>query len=361
MRLAEGHAMTDTSRVPRKRDGGSPSRPSLVDEELADQLLGKAQAEGVELLGPDGLLSQVTKAVLERALAEEMTAHLGYEKHDPAGRGSGNSRNGTTGKTVLTGVGAVDLAVLRDRNGSFEPQIVRKGQTRLDGFNERIIALYARGMTVRDIRAHLREIYGVEVSPDLISRVTDAVVDELAEWQSRTLAPVYPVIFVDALMVKIRDGVVANRPVYLAIGIDCEGHKQVLGLWVGPTTGESAKFWLTVLSELKARGVADVCIVCCDGLTGLPDAIGVTWPQAVVQLCVVHLIRASLRYASKRDWTPLTRDLKPIYTAVDEAAAETALEVFAERWEQRYPAIVKLWRAHWAQFVPFLAFPPDVR
>jgi transposase-like protein len=347
--------------VSRNPGDRAPAPPQLIDEKLADQLLGKAQAEGVELLGPDGLLSQVTKAVLERALAEEMTGHLGYDKHDPAGRGSGNSRNGTTGKTVLTDIGAVDLAVPRDRNGSFEPQIVRKGQTRLDGFNERIIALYARGMSTRDIRAHLREMYQVEVSPDLISRVTDAVVDELAEWQSRPLDAVWPVIFVDALMVKIRDGVVTNRAVYLAIGIDCDGAKQVLGLWVGPTTGESAKFWLTVLSELKSRGVADVCIVCCDGLTGLPDAIGVTWPQAVVQLCVVHMIRASLRYASKRDWGPLTRDLRQIYTAPDEAAAAAELETFAGNWQARYPAIVKLWRAHWEQFTPFLAFPPEVR
>jgi hypothetical protein len=204
MRLAEGHVMSDTAMVPRKRDGDRPARRPLIDEELADQLLGKAQAEGVELLGPDGLLSQVTKTVLERALAEEMTGHLGYDKHDPAGRGSGNNRNGTTGKTVLTDIGAVDLAVPRDRNGTFDPKIVRKGQTRLEGFNERIIALYARGMTTRDIRAHLREIYGVEVSPDLISRVTDAVVDELAEWQGRPLDRVYPVVFIDALFVKIR-------------------------------------------------------------------------------------------------------------------------------------------------------------
>jgi putative transposase len=353
--------MTDTAGVPRKREGGEPGRRPLIDEEVADHLLDKARAEGAELLGPDGLLSQVTRAVLERALAEEMTGHLGYEKHDPAGRGSGNSRNGTTGKTVLTDVGAVDLAVPRDRNGSFEPQIVRKGQTRLDGFNDRIIALYARGMTTRDIRAHLREMYDVDVSPDLISRVTDAVLDELAEWQSRPLDAVYPVVFIDALMVKIRDGVVSNRPVYLAIGIDCDGAKQVLGLWVGPSTGESAKFWMSVLSELKGRGVADVCIVCCDGLTGLPDAIGVTWPQAVVQLCVVHLIRASLRYASRKYWLPLARDLRPVYTASDEAAAAAALEAFAAAWGDRYPAIVRLWRAHWAEFTPFLAFPPDVR
>jgi len=333
----------------------------LVDDQLADELLARAQAQGAELLGPDGLLSQVTKAVLERALAEEMTAHLGYDKHDPAGRGSGNSRNGTTGKTLLTEIGSIDLAVPRDRNASFDPRIVRKGQTRLDGFNDRIIALYARGMTTRDIRAHLREMYDVDVSPDLISRVTDAVLEELADWQARPLDRVYPVVFIDALMVKIRDGVVTNRPVYLAIGIDCDGAKNMLGLWVGPAAGESAKFWLTVLSELKSRGVADVCIVCCDGLTGLPDAIGVVWPAATVQLCVVHLIRASLRYASKKDWGPLTRDLRTIYTATDQAAAEAGLEAFADAWGQHYPAIVRLWRTHWAEFTPFLAFPPEVR
>jgi putative transposase len=352
--------MTDTAQMSRDRERPEDQR-GLVDQELADELLARAQAQGVELLGPDGLLSQVTKAVLERALGEEMTEHLGYEKHDPAGRGSGNSRNGSTPKRLLTEVGAVDLQVPRDRAGSFDPRIVRKGQSRLEGFNDRIIALYARGMTTRDIRAHLREIYGVEVSADLISRVTDAVVEELSEWQSRPLDGVYPVVFIDALMVKIRDGVVANRPVYLAIGVDCDGAKQVLGMWVGASTGESAKFWLSVLSELKSRGVADVCIVCCDGLTGLPDAIGVTWPQAVVQTCVVHLIRASLRYASKRDWTPLTQSLRPIYTAVDETAAGAALDAFDERWGRRYPAIVRLWRTHWEQFTPFLAFPPEVR
>jgi putative transposase len=297
--------MTETDVVPRRSDrpDREPHAPRpLVDEQLADELLGRAQTEGVELLGPDGLLSQVRKAVLERALGEELTQHLGYEKHDPAGRGSGNSRNGTTDKRLQTEIGGIDLDVPRDRNGSFEPRIVRKGQTRLDGFNERIIALYARGLSTRDIRAHLREMYDVDVSADLISRVTDAVLEELQEWQSRPLDRVYPVVFIDALTVKIRDGVVTNRPVYLAIGIDCDGAKQVLGLWVGPATGESSKFWLTVLSELKSRGVGDVCIVCCDGLTGLPDAISVVWPQATVQLCVVHLIRASLRYASKRDW-----------------------------------------------------------
>ena len=333
----------------------------VVDDELADQLLAKAEAEGVELLGPDGLLSQVTKAVLERALDEELTEHLGYEKHHPAGRGSGNSRNGTSSKTLLTEAGAVDLAVPRDRAGSFEPKIVRKGQSRLDGFNDRIIALYARGMTTRDIRAHLREIYGVEVSADLISRVTDGVLAELTAWQSRPLDSVFPVVFIDALMIKVRDGVVANRPVYLAIGIDCEGMKQVLGMWVGASTGESAKFWMSVLSELRNRGVKDVCILCCDGLTGLPQAVTTVWPNTAVQLCVVHLIRSSLRYASRKYWPALAKDLKAIYTATDEAAAAAALEAFAEAWEQRYPAIVRLWRAHWSEFTPFLAFPPKVR
>ena len=352
--------MADTAAVPRDSDRPPAGEP-VVDEQLADQLLAKAQAEGVELLGPQGLLSQVTKAVLERALGEELTEHLGYEKHDRSGRGSGNSRNGSTSKRLLTEVGPVDLQVPRDRAGSFDPRIVRKGQSRLDGFNDRIIALYARGLTTRDIRAHRREIYDVEVSADLISRVTDAVVEELAEWQSRPLDSVYPVVFIDALTVKIRDGVVANRPVYLAIGVDCDGAKQMLGMWVGASTGESSKFWLSVLSELKSRGVADVCIVCCDGLTGLPDAIGVTWPAAVVQTCVVHLIRASLRYASKRDWTPLTQSLRPIYTAIDETAAAAALDAFAERWGRRYPAIVRLWRRSWEQFTPFLTFPPEVR
>ena len=351
--------MTDTELVSRK-PGRSDGDPPLVDEQLADELLSRAQAQGAELLGPDGLLSQVTKAVLERALGEELTEHLGYDKHDPAGRGSGNSRNGSTPKRLLTEIGGVELEVPRDRVGSFEPQIVRKGQTRLEGFNERIIALYARGMTTRDIRAHLREMYDVDVSPDLISRVTDAVVDELTEWQARPLDRVYPVVFIDALMVKIRDGVVANRPVYLAIGIDCDGAKQVLGMWVGPSTGESSKFWLTVLSELKSRGVADVCIVCCDGLTGLPDAIGVVWPQATVQLCVVHLIRACCA-TRRRGLGPADQGPAIIYTATDEAAATTALDAFAQKWQQRYPAIVKLWRSHWAEFTPFLAIPPDVR
>jgi putative transposase len=224
-----------------------------------------------------------------------------------------------------------------------------------------VISLYAKGLTTGDIQAHLLEIYGTEISRDTISRITDAVVEDMTGWQNRPLDRLYPVLLIDAIVIKVRDSQVANRPVYVAIGVNLDGERDVLGLWLGPTGGEGAKQWMTMLTELRNRGVADVCIVCCDGLTGLPDAIGVTWPAAVVQTCVVHLIRASLRYASKRDWTPLTQSLRPIYTAADETAAAAALDAFADRWDRRYPAIVRLWRSHWEQFTPFLALPPEVR
>ncbi len=333
----------------------------LVSEDVLDDLMARVDEEGAELLGPDGLLSQVTKAVLERALEEELTDELGYERYDPAGRGSGNSRNGTTPKTVLTDIGAVDVDVPRDRNGDFEPKIVPKGTTRLKGFNERIIALYARGMTVRDIRAHLEEIYDVDVSPDLISRVTDAVWDELEDWRNRPLDPVYPILYIDALTIKIRDGIVQNRPAYLGVGVDLEGRKHVLGMWIGDGDGEGSKFWLSVLSELKNRGVGDVLIVCCDGLKGLPDAIEATWEDAVVQTCVVHLLRASFRYASYDQRKKIAAGLRPIYTAPSLEAAEAALDDFDEQFGQKYPAIVRLWRDTWDVFVPFLAFPPEIR
>lgn len=264
------------------------SSTPLVPDEVLNSLMAQVEADGAELLGPDGLLSQVTKAVLERALDEELTDHLGYDKHDPVGRGSGNSRNGTSPKVLLTEAGAVDLDVPRDRNGDFEPKIVPKGTTRLKGFNDRIVSLYARGMTVRDVRSHLEEIYGVDVSPDLISKVTDAVWDELQEWRNRPLDDMYPIVYIDALMIKIRDGIVANRPAYLAVGVDLDGRKHVLGIWIGDSKGEGAKFWLSVLSELKNRGVNDVLIVCCDGLKGLPDAIEAVWPQALIQTSLVH-------------------------------------------------------------------------
>jgi len=338
---AEDKKATDAAAVP------------LVSDEVLDELMARAEASETELLGPDGLLNHLTKAVLERALDEELTDHLGYDKHDPVGRGSGNSRNGTSSKMLLTDAGAVDLDVPRDRNGDFEPQIVPKGTTRLKGFNDRIVSLYARGMTVRDIQAHLEEIYDVEVSPDLISKVTDAVWDELEEWRNRPLDDMYPIVYIDALMIKIRDGIVQNRPAYLAVGVDLEGRKHVLGIWIGDSKGEGAKFWLSVFSELKNRGVNDVLIAVCDGLNGLPDAIETAvWPQATIQTCVVHLLRGSFRYASYGD-------RKKISVSVD--AAQEALDDFETEWGERYPAIVKLWQNSWDVFVPFLAFPPEVR
>ena len=332
-----------------------------VPPELVDQLMAKVQAEGLELLGPNGLLAEITKAVLERALDEELTDHLGYDRGDPAGRGSGNSRNGTTPKMLLTEVGPIGLDVPRDRVGAFEPKIVPKRSRRLDGFNDRIVALYARGMTVRDIRAHLGEIYGVEVSPELISRVTDGVVEELREWQNRPLDPVFPILYIDALVVKVRDGgTVRNKAAYLAVGIDVDGRKHVLGCWLG-AGDEGAKFWLAVLTEIKNRGVSDIIFVCCDGLKGLPDAIEATWPQAIVQTCVVHLIRGSIRYCSYKDRKTIAAALKPIYQAPGLEAAEAAMDDFELTWGERYPGIVNLWRSSWERFTPFLSYPVEIR
>lgn len=343
-----------------ERETGPDVSP-LVTEEMVDELMTRVEESDGELLGSDGLISEMTKKVLERALDTELTDHLGYEKGDPGGRGSGNSRNGTTPKTVHTDVGTIPLDVPRDRNGDFEPRIVPKGSTRLKGFNERIIALYARGMTVRDVRAHLAEIYGVDVSPDLISKVTDGVWEELEEWRNRPLDPVYPIVYIDAFNIKIRDGVVANRPVYLAVGVDVEGRKHVLGFWIGDTEGEGSKFWLSVLTELRNRGVEDVLIVCCDGLKGLPEAIEATWPEAMVQTCVIHLLRASFRYASYDARKKLSAQLRPIYTAASVEAAERALAEFETGFGKKYPAIVKLWKDTWETFIPFLAFPADIR
>lgn len=336
------------------------ARRSRIDPELVERLMADAGGEEAELLGPDGLLSEVTKAVLERALKTELTAELGYEQGDPAGRGSGNSRNGTTSKKVLTGLGAVELDIPRDRNGDFEPKLVPKGQTRLAGFNERIIGMYARGMTVRDIQAHVAEMYQVEISPDLISTITDAVLDELREWQHRPLDAVYPVIYLDAIVCKVRhEGAVRNKAAHIAIGVDVEGRKHVLGIWL--ETAEGAKFWLRVITELRHRGVEDVIFVCCDGLKGLPEAIEAVWPQASVQTCVVHLIRASLRFCSYKDRKAVVAQLKPIYRAVNVAEAETMLEAFDNVWGRRYPGIVRMWRDAWERFIPFLDYPPEIR
>jgi putative transposase len=333
----------------------------VLSPEALDELMAKVDAKGLELLGPDGVLAGITKAVIERALDEERTHHLGYERGDPAGRGSGNSRNGSYSKTVLTDIGAVDIDVPRDRIGTFEPALIPNGSSRLAGFNERIISLYGGGMTTRDIRRHLGQIYGVEVSPDLISRVTDGIVEELNEWQNRPLDAVYPIMYIDALVVKVRDqGTVRNKPAYLAIGVDVEGRKHVLGVWMGDGD-EGAKFWLNVLTEIRNRGVADVLIVCCDGLKGLPDAIEATWPRAVVQTCVIHLIRGATRYCSYKDRKAVAKALRPIYTAVNEEAAAEALDDLELTWGDRYPGIVRLWRDAWERFTPFLAYPAPLR
>jgi len=335
------------------------ARRPRVDPELVERLMADA-GEEVELLGPDGLLSEMTKAVIERALKTELTVDLGYETGDHAGRGSGNSRNGSYPKTVLTDIGAVDIDVPRDRNGTFEPKLVPKGVSRLNGFNERVIALYARGMTVRDVQAHLREIYGVEVSADLISTITDAVLDELREWQNRPLDAVYPVIYLDAIVCKVRhDGAVRNKAAHIAIGVDTDGRKHVLGIWI--ETAEGAKFWLRVITELRNRGVEDVLFVCCDGLKGLPDAIEAVWPQTSVQTCVVHLVRASLRFCSYKDRKAVVAALKPIYRAPNVDVAVEMLDVFEATWGKRYPGIVKTWRDAWERFVPFLDYPPEIR
>ncbi len=337
-----------------------PVRP-VIDDELLDRLMAQVDEEGLELLGPDGVLTELTSRILSRGLEVEMDDHLGYEKGDPAGWGSGNNRNGSYQKTLQTDAGTVGVEMPRDRNASFEPQLIPKHQRRLSGFNELVISLVARGMTVRDTQAHLQEIYGVEVSPELISKVTDAVMPELRAWQSRPLDAVYPVLYLDAIVVKVRsDHVVVNRPVYIAMAIDVDGQKHVLGLWLGKGD-EGAKFWLGVLTELKNRGVSDVLVACCDGLTGFGDAIESVWPQATVQTCVVHLIRNSIKYCSWKDRKAVTKALKPIYQAPSIEAAAEALNDFEAEWGDRYPAIVDLWRRNWERFTPFLAFDAAIR
>jgi transposase-like protein len=333
-----------------------------VDEQLVRQLAGRAVSAGLSLTGQGGLLQRLTKIVLEGALEGEMDAHLGYGRHDPAGRDGGNSRNGRRAKTVLTDIGPVQVEVPRDRDASFEPKIVAKRQRRLAGVNDLVISLVAKGLTTGEVAAHLAEIYDIEVSRETISKITDRVLEGLAEWQSRPLDAVYPVIFIDVINVKIRDGNVANRPIYTALAVTADGERDVLGLWAGEHgDGEGAKYWLRVLTEIRNRGVADVCIVVCDGLKGLPDAIATAWPQAITQTCIVHLLRNSFKYASKRDWAAVARDLRPVYTAASEAAALDAFAEFSGTWEARYPAIVRLWENAWAEFVPFLAFDREIR
>ncbi|MFG1913201.1 IS256 family transposase [Kribbella sp. NPDC048928] len=331
-----------------------------LDAQLVEQLVGQARAGGLQLTGEGGLLQQLTKRVLESALEGEITDHLGYDKHDPAGRGTGNSRNGVRSKTVLTDVGEVSIDVPRDREASFEPRIVAKRQKRLSGVDEMVISLSAKGLTTGEISAHLAEVYGAQVSRQTISTITDKVVEGMVEWQNRPLDAVYPVVFIDAIHVKVRDGQVSNRPIYVALAVTCEGHRDILGLWAGDG-GEGAKYWLHVLTELRNRGVADVLMVVCDGLAGLPDAIGTAWPRAITQTCIVHLLRNSFRYAGRQHWSAIAAALKPVYTAPTEAAAKERFSEFAEAWAGRYPAIVRLWDNAWAEFVPFLAFDPEIR
>jgi transposase-like protein len=333
-----------------------------AEERIVAELAEWARAEGLQMTGEGGLLSRLTKRVFESALEGEMDDHLGYGKHEAAGRNGGNSRNGKRAKTVLTEVGPVEIEVPRDRDSSFEPTIVKKRQRRLSGVDDLVISLSAKGLTHGEIAAHLADVYGAEVSKQAISTITDRVMDGMTDWQNRPLDPVYPVIFIDCIHVKIREGNVANRPIYVALAVTVDGTRDILGLWAGEHgDGEGAKYWLRVLSEIKNRGVADVCIVVCDGLKGLPDAVNTVWDKTIVQTCIVHLLRNSFRYASRRDWAAVAKDLKPVYTAPSEQAALDAFAEFCATWEQRYPAIVRLWTNAWAEFTPFLQFDQEIR
>src|SRR5579872_785576 len=337
---------------------GVPSDRRISDE-VIDELLAGASTEE-EIAGPGGLLAQLTKRLVERAMEVELTDHVGYEPHCEPPGGAANQRNGTTPKTLITEHGKVPLDAPRDRDGSFEPKIVRKRQRRFVGFDDKILALYSRGLSVRDIRAHLHEIYGVEVSLDLISRVTDAVMDDVREWAKRPLEDVYPIVFLDCMVLKIREnGSVQRRALYIALGVTLDGERDVLGIWFQETEG--AKFWMQVLTDLKQRGIRDILICCVDGLTGFPEAIEAVFPKTTVQTCLVHLIRSSLRYVPRREREQVARDLKPIYTAKDADTAQAELGAFDEKWGQRFPVITKAWLDAWEHVIPFLAFPDEVR
>lgn len=337
--------------------------PAEAERAAIRALVKGARARGDDLTGPEGLLKSITKQVIETALAEEMNEHLGYDKHAVEGRNHGNSRNGTRTKTVLTdNAGKVEIEVPRDRDGTFEPVIVKKRQRRLTDVDAVVISLYSRGLTTGEIAAHFAEVYGATISKDTISRITDKVIDDMDKWTSRPLQPVYAAVFIDALYIKVRDGQVGNQPFYAAIGVDLNGRRDVLGLWPGTSgSGESAKFWMSVLTDLRNRGVADVFFVVCDGLKGLPDSVAAVFKDAIVQTCVIHLIRGTFRYASKRYWDALSKDMRAIYTAPTAAAAWSAFEEFEEKWGKPYPAIPKLWRAAWEQFIPFLDYDVEIR
>lgn len=325
-------------------------------------MVAEAKARGLALTGPDGLLKLFTKNVLETALNEEMTEHLGHEKHQAEpDRGSTNVRNGSRGKTVISdAAGEVRIDVPRDREGTFEPQIVKKRQRRLSEVDEIVLSLYAKGMTTGEISAHFAEIYGASVSKETVSRITDKVVAEMTEWSTRPLDSVYAAVFIDAIVVKVREGQVANRPIYAAIGVTVDGHKDVLGLWTG-TGGEGAKFWMSVLIDMKNRGVRDVFFLVCDGLKGLPDTVTAVWPDTIVQTCIIHLIRNTFRLTSRADSDAIKRDIKPIYTAVNADAALAALDDLEEKWGTKYRAMIRLWRNAWTEFTPFLDYDIEIR
>ena len=333
-----------------------------LDKDLIDKLL-EGYEKPEDLVGANGLLKQLTKALVERALSAEMTHHLGYTKNDPDGRGrdSGNARNGNSRKKLKGDFGEIEIEVPRDRESEFEPQIVGKHQRRFDGFDDKILSMYARGMSTREIQGHLMEIYGVEISPSLISEVTDAVVEEVKLWQGRPLEALYPIIYLDALYVKMRhEGRVENRAVYVAVGIKMDGLKDVLGLWTGDNT-EGSKFWLTIMTELRNRGLKDVFIACVDGLKGFPEAIEAVFPETIVQLCIVHMIRNSLKYVGWKERKLVAEDLRAVYTAPTAEAAQEQLERFGEKWDKRYGAIRMLWERHWQRIIPFFAFTPEIR
>lgn len=330
-----------------------------IENELIDNLL-KDYKTPDDIIGENGLLKQLTKQLLERAMAAELTEHVGYEKHEAAGNKSGNSRNGKSAKTLKGTFGTMPIEVPRDRNGTFEPQIIGKHQTRFTGFDDNIISLYARGLSTREIQQHLEEIYHVEVSPSLISSVTEAVIDEVRTWQGRQLSEVYPIMYLDAIQFKVKDsGHIRNKAVYLAIGVGLDGLKEVLGLWIAQTEG--AKFWLQVVTELKNRGVKDIFIACVDGLKGFPEAIESVFPQTTVQLCIVHLVRHSLNYVGWQQRKEVARDLRTIYGAATEEAAAASLEEFSLKWDAKFPMLAKSWRNNWQRVIPFFAYPPEIR
>ena len=349
--------MTTKSKKSEPVDDGEPA----LDEAALDALMARIEDEGLELLGPDGVLTGLTSQIMNRVLDVELTEHLGYEKGDPAGNRSGNNRNGHSAKTVKTDAGEVPIRVPRDRNGSFEPKLVPKHQRRLSEFNDLVCGLMGRGMSTRDICDQMMDTYQIEMTPALVSKITDAVLDEVRAWRHRPLDEMYPIVYMDAIVVRVRtDGVVTKRPCYIAMGVNLDGEKDILGMWLG-NGAEGAKFWLSVCTEIQHRGVEDILITCVDGLTGFDDAIEAVWPKAIVQTCVVHLIRNATRFCAYSDRKEVAKDLKPLYNAVNADTAQTALAAFEKKWDERYPAIGLLWRRNWERFIPFLNFKPEIR